>query len=177
VTLYDAHSSALAYQVTVEMPDVDTLGIVHDLLGDWDTWKAPVPGEQHDALYGRLTELLRPLLHHRGLCTNLARTYLCGNAELRDRYMHNLDNFHALWESVASDPAALQAKLPDEAGWHDFLQGWDDTLAANPEILYRGTSRHATLDRETHRVRATLLRLLDEYGAIARVEQLPPFDQ
>src|SRR5262249_50281580 len=64
VTLYDAQSSALVYQVTVEMPDVDTLGLVHDLLGDWDTWRAPVPGEQHDALYARLAELLKPILHH-----------------------------------------------------------------------------------------------------------------
>jgi len=177
VTLYDAHASALAYQVTVEMPDVDTLGLVHDLLGDWETWKAPVPGEEHEALYGRLTELLRPLLHHRGLRANLARTYLCGNAELRDLYSHNLDNFHALWESVASDPDALRAKLPDAAGWRDFLQGWDDSLAADPQLLYRGTSRHATLDRETHKVRATLLRLLGEYGALGRVEKLPPFDE
>ncbi len=173
VTLYDAHASL----TQIEMPDVDCLGLVHDLLGDWTTWTSPVPAEQHADLYGRIAELFRPVVRHRGLRTNLARTYLCGNAELRDSYHHNLDNFHALWEGVASDPDALRAKLPDAAGWRDFLQGWDDSLAADPQPLYRGTSRHATLDREAHRVRATLLRLLGEYGAIARIETLPPFDE
>ncbi|MSR62619.1 MAG: hypothetical protein EXS08_09275 [Planctomycetes bacterium] len=173
VTLYDAYAS----QTTVEMPDVDTLGIVHDLLGDWDTWKAPVSAEQHEPLYTRIAELFRPLLRHRGLRTNLARTYLCGSAELRDSYTHNLDNFHALWESVASEPAALKSKLPDSEGWDAFLQGWDDTLYATPEVFLKGASRHATLERDAQRVRATLLRLLGEYGAYARIETLPPFDQ
>jgi hypothetical protein len=173
VSLYDAHASL----TQIEMPDVDCLGLVHDLLGDWTTYASPVPAEQHEELYGRIAELFRAVSRHRSLRTNLARTYLCGNADLRDRYMHNLDNFHALWESVRSDPAALLPKLPDDAGWRDFLQGWDDSLAADVQLLYRGTSRHATLDRETHRVRATMLRLLEEYGAFTRIETLPPFDE
>jgi hypothetical protein len=172
VTLYDAHASLLQ----IEMPDVDTLGLVHELLGDWQTWAAPVPAEQHEALYARIAELFRPLHRHRGLRTNLARTYLRGNAELRDSYRFNLDNFHALWESVRSDPAALRAKLPDAEGWRDFLQGWDDTLRADPVLFAGGTNRHATLDREAQSVRATLLRVLEEYGALDEIEKLPPFE-
>jgi hypothetical protein len=172
VTLYDAHAS----RTQIEMPDVDALGLVHDLLGDWQTWVAPVPAEQHDALYAKIAELFQPVMRHRGLRTNVARTYLRGNAELRDSYRFNLDNFHALWESVRSDPAALRAKLPDAAGWRDFLQGWDDTLRADPLLLAGGTNRHATLDREAQSVRATLLRLLEEYGALDRIEKLPPFE-
>jgi hypothetical protein len=61
-----------------------------------------VPAEQHEALYGHIGGLFKALLRHRGLRTNLARTYLCGSAELRDSYANNLDNFHALWESVGS---------------------------------------------------------------------------
>jgi len=173
ITLYDAHASRLQ----IEMPDVDSLGLVHDLLGDWETWKSPVAAEQQEALYARIAELFRAVHCHRGLRTNLARTYLCGNAELRDNYANNLDNFHTLWESVASEPATLRAKLPDEAGWADFLQGWHDSLVADPQPYLKGTTRHATLDRDAQRVRATLLRLLGEYGAIARIETLPPFDE
>jgi len=173
VTLYDAHAS----HTQIEMPDVDCLGIAHDLLGDWQTWTSPVPAEQHVDFYAKLDELFRAVARHRGLRTNIARTYLCGNADLRDNYLYNLDNFHALWESVASDPAALGAKLPDDAGWRDFLQGWHDSVAADPELAYRGANRHATLDRATHMVRMTLLRLLGEYGAYARIEALPPFDE
>lgn len=173
VTLYDAHASL----TQIEMPDVDCLGLAHELLGDWTTWTSPVPAEQHPEFYARIAELFRAVLRHRGLRTNLARTYLCGNAELRDNYLYNLDNFHALWESAGSDPANLRAKLPDDAGWRDFLQGWHDSLVADPQPFYRGASRHATLDRATHMVRATLLRLLGEYGAYARIETLPPFDE
>jgi hypothetical protein len=173
VTLYDAQASL----TQIEMPDVDALGIVHELLGDWQTWTPPVPGELQASLYAQIGDLFRPLLHHRGLRASLARAYLCGNAELRDNYRFNLDNFHALWESVASDPATLRERLPDEAGWHDFLQGWSDSLVENTELYLKGTSRHATLDRDAQSVRATLLRLLDEYGAIARVEKPPPFDR
>ena len=173
VTLYDAHAS----HTQIEMPDVDCLGLAHDLLGDWTTWTSPVPAEQHEEFYAKIEELFRAVAHHRALRTNLARTYLCGNAELRDNYLYNLDNFHALWESVASDPLAMRVRLPDDGGWKDFLQGWHDSVAADTELAYRGASRHATLDRGAQMVRAKLLRLLGEYGAFARIETLPPFDE
>lgn len=171
VTLYDAHASL----TQIEMPDVDSLGLVHELTGDWETWNAPVSADQHEPLYARIGELFKPLLRHRGLRTNLARSYLCGNAELRDSYANNLDNFHALWESVNSDPAALRALLPADAAWREFLQAWDEQLGATPELFAGGTKRHAALDRESHAVRATLLRVLDEYGALEKIETMPPF--
>jgi len=172
ITLYDAHAS----RGQIEMPDVDTLGIVHDLLGDWTTWVAPVRGDQQQDLYARIAELFRDVSRHRGLRQNIARTYLRGDAELRDRYANNVDNFHALWESCTSDPACLRARLPDAEGWAGFLQSWNDSLVADPQPYYRGTDRHATLDRNAHAVRETLLRLLGEYGAYARIEALPAYD-
>jgi hypothetical protein len=111
------------------------------------------------------------------LRTNLARTYLCGTTELRDGYAHNLDNFHALWERSGSDAVTLAAELPDDASWRDYLQAWADTLTAEPELFMKGTLRHAQLERDQQAVRATLLRLLGEYGAYAKLETLPPFDE
>lgn len=173
VTLYDAYASLQ----TVEMPDVDTLGILHELFDDWTSYTAPVPGEKHEELYARIGVVTKSLIRHRGLRTNLARTYLCGTAELRDGYAHNLDNFHALWESAGSDAATLAPQLPDDAGWRDYLQAWADRCAAEPELLMKGTLRHAQLEREQLAVRATMLRLLGEYGAYAKLETLPPFDE
>jgi len=173
VTLYDAYASLQ----TIEMPDVDTLGILHDLVGEWDLYTSPVPAHQHEELYAKTGAIFKRLLRHRGLRTNLARAYLCGTAELRDSYGNNLDHFHALWESVTSDPATLAKQLPDEAGWRDYLQGWLDRCAAEPELLMKGTLRHAQLAREELLVRATILRLLGEYGAYAKLETLPPFDE
>ena len=68
VTLYDAWSSG----VEIEMPDVDTLGIVHTLLDDWKTWKAPVDASQHDKLYAKIGELYRALHRLQGLRHALA---------------------------------------------------------------------------------------------------------
>ena len=173
VTLYDAYAAIS----TIEMPDVDTLGLVHELLGDWTSYTAPVPAEQHDELYVKTNEIAKRLIRHRGLRTNLARTYLCGTTELRDGYAHNLDNFHALWESVSSDPATLAAQLPDDAGWRDYLQSWADRTMSEDQLLMRGTLRHAQFERDQEAVRATMLRLLGEYGAYAKIETLPPFDE
>ena len=51
ITLYDAWSSG----AEMEMPDVECLGIVHDLLDDWKTWKAPV--RKQESLYDAIGEL------------------------------------------------------------------------------------------------------------------------
>lgn len=171
VTLYDAHAS----RTSIEMPDVDALGLVHTLSGDWTTWKAMVPAQQQAPLYARVAELFAPLFRHRSLRENLARTFVCGTTELRDGYQANLDNFHALWESCSSDPARLREKLPNSDGWRDFLAQWGDRVAAERELMQKATERRATLDRDLPRVRATLLRVLGEVGAFARIEKPPEF--
>lgn len=171
VTLYDAYAADL----TVEMPDVDTLGIVHDLFGDWEVYTAPVPPDQQADLYARTGDVSRRLIRHRGLRTNLARTYLCGSAELRDSYAGNLDAFHALWDGLNADPARLAAELPDDAGWRGYLQGLLERTQNEPDFWLRGTQRHAQLERDAQAVRATMLRLLNEYEAYKKIEELPPF--
>ncbi len=172
VTLFDAHAS----NTQLEMPDVDTLGLVHEALDDWSTWKSVVPPNQHESLYGKIAELFAQVHRHRGLRTNLARAYLCGTTELRDSYQHNLDNFHALWESASSDPAQLAARLPDPEGWYDFLQSWADSFASDVEVYHKGLVRRATLDQNSNLVRQKLLWILDQFQAFRRIEKLPPFD-
>ena len=178
VTLFDAQASALVYQVTVEMPDA---GLARPRarparrLGDVEG-----AGARRGArpLYSRLGDLLRPILHHRGLRAEpRAHLRMCGNAGLRDNYANNLDNFHALWESVSSRPDDLRAKLPDAEGGATSCRA--GTTPSRPTLisLYRAARRHATLDRDAHLVRATMFRLLGEYGAFTRIEKLPPFDQ
>jgi hypothetical protein len=172
ITLYDAHAS----NTQLEMPDVDTLGIVHEATGDWDTWKSVVPPNQHESLYGKIGELFAKVHRHRGLRANLARAYLCGSTELRDSYQHNLDNFHALWESASSEPSKLLPRLPDPDGWYAFLQGWADSFATDAEVYHKGLVRRATLDQNSYLVRQKLLWVLDQFQAFRRIETLPPFD-
>lgn len=171
LTLYDAHAS----RGELEMPDVDSLGLVHEIANDWTTWKAVVTDVEQPSLYAKVGELFTPAHRHRALRTNLARTFLCGTTELRDRYQHNLDNFHALWEGASSDPAVLAKTLPDSAHWAEFLDGTYKRLQANPAEAVRGFTRHKVLDLDMLQVRERLLYVLEQFGAIARVEPPPSF--
>lgn len=171
LTLYDAHAS----RAELEMPDVDSLGLVHEITNDWTTWKAVVTDVEQPSLYAKVGELFTPAHRHRALRTNLARTFLCGTTELRDRYQHNLDNFHWLWESASSDPAVLAKKLPDSAHWAEFLDGTYKQLEADPAQAVRGFKRHKVLDLDALQVRERLVYVLDQYGAFAKVEPQPKF--
>jgi hypothetical protein len=166
ITLYDAWAS----RTELEMPDVDTLGIVHAVLDDWETWKSIVPPDRLPSLYQRLGELFMPALHFRGLRHNLARTFVCGSTELRDGYQQHLDNFHALWESVSSNPAELAATLPDEARWSDFLLEITNRVATDEMLALRGIRRRYTLDQNGEAVRAYLYWLLEQADAYRRLD-------
>jgi len=171
VTLYDAHAS----RTDLEMPDVDTLGIMHELLDDWTTYKSVVSERQHAPLFAKINELFTPYHRHRALRTNVARAFVCGSTELRDRYQHNLENFHWLWESASSDPGALAPKLPQPAQWAEFLDGTFRHLNETPQDAVRAFTRKKTLDADALRVRDTLFWVLDQYGAFARIEAPPTF--
>jgi hypothetical protein len=173
VTLYDAHAS----RTELEMPDVDTLGLVHQVLDDWETWKAVIQADEQAPLYARVGELFARAHQHRGLRENLARAFLGGTTDLRDGYQGHLDNFHALWESASSTPATLRARLPAVEAWAEFLQDWHDTVAADPELQRKALVRRSVLDQGSARVRESLLYVLDQYGAFARIETLPRFDR
>ena len=166
VTLYDAWASNTEF----ETPDVDCLGIIHELLGDWDTWKSVVPDTQHESLYGKIGDIFRDAHRYRGLRHNLARSYLCGTTELRDGYQYNLDRFHALWEKASSDPARLAGMLPEAPRSFEFLQSWVDELFADELAMMKGYRRHCTLDDDGRRVRTALLWVLDQFGAYEGLE-------
>jgi hypothetical protein len=159
ITLYDAWACG----AEIEMPDVDALGIVHTVLGDWKTWRAPVPASKHEALYDRIGELFVPAQRHRGLRHAIASCYLAGSAVLRDGYTDQLDNFHALWEDCRSTPAEMAKRLPPAAKRSEFLAAWTATCHAKGAVWQAGLARHKTLDREAEAVRTLLLRLLGEF--------------
>jgi hypothetical protein len=165
VTLYDAWAST----TEIEMPDVDCLGIVHDVLGDWKRWVAPVPAGAQEPLYDTIGELFQRAHRHAGLRRALARCYLEGDAVLRDGYQGNLDNFHALWEKHRSTPSELAAALPKPDEWAEFLERWSKACHEEGEIYPKGLARHATLAKDAEAVRATALRVLEEFGAFERL--------
>lgn len=162
LTLYDAWASG----GEMEMPDVDCLGIVHSVLDDWTSWKAPVPAGRQAALYERIGALFSDARRHRGLRQALARSYLTGAAVLRDGYQPNLPAFHALWEDVQSTPASLAERLPGAADWEGFLEDWGELMKDEPARLGAGRRRQDALDADGRAVRRTLVRILRETGAL-----------
>lgn len=159
ITLYDAYAS----RSDLEMPDVDTVGLMHVVLDDWDTYKAVVPQHQMSELYGRIGALFLDIHRQRGLRHALAQSFLCGTTELRDGYQGHLDRFHALWEESSSTPQTLAAKLPDAAAWANTLQTWTDEMAKDELRFLRGVRRRYFLDANAQAVRDLLFQLLDQF--------------
>lgn len=160
VTLYDAWSSGKH----MEMPDVECLGILHDLTDDWRSFKAPVPDSKHKKLYDKIGKLFLPAHHHRGLRHALARSYLIGTPVLRDGYQESLDRFHALWEQKSSTPASMREALPAADDWEEFLTDLVKACRTDKTLREGGERRRAALDADSARVRALLVRLMREAG-------------
>jgi hypothetical protein len=164
LTLYDAWNSGN----TIEMPDVDNLGIIHDIDDQWRKWVSPVPASKHDALYERVGEIFLDANRYRALREALADCYLIGEPAPRAGYGVNYSRFHALWEKHGSDPASLVKKLPDTRRWKRFLEKLIRDLARDEKLWQRGANRQAILATNGRAVRSTLLRILTEYGAFER---------
>jgi hypothetical protein len=160
ITLYDAWGSGAEF----ETPDVDTLGIVHTVLGDWKTWRAPVDPSRHDKLFDTIGGIFVGAQRHRGLRHALAMTYLEGSAVLGEGYQASLDNLHALWEDTKSTPADLLPRLPASAKRDAFLATWVKRCKSDKKLWAAAVARHRTLDADGEAVRALVLRLLDEFS-------------
>jgi len=156
VTLYDAWASGSK----MEMPDVECLGIVHDLLGDWKTWKAPV--RKQESLYEKIGELFFPARQHRGLRHSLAVAYLAGAPEDLGGYSSNHLQLHALWEECASTPPKLTPRLPSAGAWRDFLEDWGDNVAKDGALQAKARNRSASLAQSALSTQELVLRILRE---------------
>ncbi|MBI5431985.1 MAG: hypothetical protein HZA52_04055 [Planctomycetes bacterium] len=170
LTLYDAWASG----TEIEMPDVDVLGVVHDVLGDWKTWKAIIPASQHDAIYDEVGKHFLRARDYRSLRNALAWTYLSGSVALADAYVGHRLRLHGLWESVSSMPTELAPKLPDADGRQDYLVAWSDAFDKDSKFVPRAQARLAELDRDAARVRETLARIVLATGALERKQRPAP---
>lgn len=169
LTLWDAWSSGSEF----EMPDVDVLGLVATITGKPPKWKAPVPESQHDALYAFVGEFFGQARAARGLREAFARTYFVGQTDLGDAWMPHLLRLHGLWEERQSDPSALAAELAKSKDPLDVLPRWARRFDKDAKRNEKARTRIATLDHDRQQVRALLVRILEEYGALARSERPP----
>lgn len=164
VTLYDAWGTG----ERLEMPDVECLGIVHDLLDDWKTWVAPVPERKHDALYAAIGKLYTKARRHRGLREALARTYLASEPDLAGGYDGAIGTLHSVWESMSSEPERVAEALPDTKDWESWLEKEGRRPARDAELGARAAARRQTLREDGTKVRGVLIWVMREYGALER---------
>lgn len=164
ITLYDAWSSG----ADLEMPDVDVLGVVHDVLDEWNKWKAPVPESQHRVLYEKVGAIFQGARRHRGLRAAYARSYLCGARELEPLYAVCIERLNFAWESCSSDPVALAKTLPRSADWNEHLAKLEERMLKSPEERAKAQSRWATIEREAAQMREMWIGILRERKAFER---------
>ena len=159
ITLYDAYASG----AEVEMPDVDTLGIVHTLLGDWRTRTAPVRNQ--GPLYEKVGALHRAAARHRGLREALARTYFTATPALAGGYAEAVDSLHLLWNEQDSTPERLRDTLPSPDEWAKYLENAAKRLKSR-EVALATKARRDALQADSARVRAILVRVLEGLHAL-----------
>jgi len=168
ITLYEAWGSG----ADIEMPDVDTLGLIHTIEDEWDRWTAPVPERQHEALYSRIGDHFVPARHHRGLREAIASAYLVAEPAYKDGYTSgNTVGFHALLSRHASDPRAVGPELPAAADWEAYLEAWNAQLEDDNALWASGLLRRDTLAADQAFVRRRLVAIMHD------LELLPPADQ
>lgn len=164
VTLFDAWGSG----AEMEMPDVDVLGIIHTVLDDWKSFKAPIPGGKQKKAYAKVGDLFLPAFHHRRLREALAANYLRGKAIPSDTYAPNILALNALWEEAQSDPAQLVKELPKAKDWDKFMKSLTKKIAKKKSFREAGQNRVDWFEGERYQVKAKLVWVMQEFGAFDR---------
>ena len=165
LSLYEAWSTG----IEIEMPDVDCLGIVHTVLDEWKRWPSPVPTSRQKSLYREIGELFAEARRYRGLREALAACYLVAEPVMHDGYGESLQRLHALWDHHGAQPAPLAEELPTSAkAWTDYLADWAEACMDDRSLREGGDRRRDTLAADAQRVRATLVWVLEEFGAFER---------
>lgn len=163
LTLYDAWASG----AEMEMPDVECLGVIHDLAEDGGKrWVAPVPPNAQKRLYTLIGEHFVPYQRARGLITALARTYVEPDPVLRDSYGPAVGRLHAFWEREGSDPKALRDRLPDGDGWARWIETEGAAVDKDVALWNASVARRERLREDQARVRRTFAGILRELGAL-----------
>jgi hypothetical protein len=164
LTLYDAWASGRV----IEMPDVDALGFVHDVFDDWETWRAPIPNTDHDALYGQIGALFKQARRYRELREALADCFLLPESPVGGEYEALFTNLHALWMQYDENVDSLGRSLPGPDGWAAFLDSWV-AECKRPEngAWEKGRRRQAELRRDGEAVVRALGDALREVSAMS----------
>ena len=157
ISLYQAWRS----RKQMEMPDVDNLGIYHDLTGDWSSYVAPIDGSLHAELYGIIESFFQRILSYRELRVALAQCLLEGEP-LNGQFSGPRTNLHAFWAELGADPERARAVLPGETGAAEWLALRLERDRADPKLWEAGEKRRKYLEQDANRVRSVMQKALEE---------------
>ncbi len=162
LTLYDVWSSGSA----MEMPDVDVLGIIHDVHGEWDRWRAPMPDTQHEAVYAVVAKDFARAKRYRALRQALAHVYLQGEPMLREGQGPARRRLHGLWVEFQNDAAALSGKLPGPEDLDEFSASWTETFEEDFKRLGEADKRIDALAASRKAIQGLLSAALSDQARI-----------
>lgn len=157
ISLYQAWRS----RKQMEMPDVDNLGIYHDLSGDWETYVAPIDGALHAGLYGIIESYFQRILSYRELRIALAECLLEGEP-LNGRFSGPRTNLHSFWAELDADLGRAREALPGDQDTTRWLSQRLDRDRAEPKLWEAAEKRRKYLAEDSNRVRAVLHEALEQ---------------
>ena len=158
ITLYDA----FLHGRDVDLSDVDALGLLHDTLGDWETWVSPIADQ--DGLYAVLSAEFKPIRQFRELRESVVDALLQGRSIRRNAYHMRQLQFHALWIQVEFDPKAMAKLLPTRAEHEARLEEWSKLSVQNVPLYSQAQDRVRRFDKDLRYIERVLARQM------ARVE-------
>ncbi|MFT5291347.1 MAG: hypothetical protein ACI82F_003426 [Planctomycetota bacterium] len=162
ITLYDAWGSGRR----LEMPDVDNLGIVHTVLKIKRKWRSPVPESKQESLYEAVAEQYVRARRFRGLREAMAAYYLGAEPPVPAGYETNAIRLHALWEEASSTPEVLAEELPSADKWEKYMERLLRRVDRDKDLIEKAKARQGRLATDQIAIRATLVRIMRESGAI-----------
>ena len=143
--------------------DNEVLGIVHEVLDDWKSWKAPIPPREHTALYARIGTLYLDARAQRELVIALAQTYLQADPPINLAYLPHVGRLHSLWAAKSAQPELLATSLAAHS--EDLPSWWEEKSAlmdSNSQVWRDGQARQAALSADRARLRGLLVWVMGE---------------
>jgi len=147
----------------MEMPDIDVLGILENLVGDVGV-ASPVPASAHKRLYRRVGQIFEGLRLYRPLREALADTLLLGKPTDADYKSYEVA-LNAMWIASDFDPARMVELIaldPPE----DLLQRWNQRCKEDPEMWLQAKRRGIELKRDLLMLRSVLVDSLGDVGVL-----------
>jgi len=161
ITLYDAWRSGKP----MEMPDVDNLGLVHELQDEWERWVSPVAARDQESLYEEVATLYAPLPRYRELRETLADLFLAADPAPVGTHAPAHTALHAVWIEAELDPDRLAVSLPPAAEVDEWLRARMRARTTEPELWRQAEERQARLRKDALVLRRVLTGILRQMGA------------